>query len=295
MVESLYRSRKPALIEIGMYDFLLGKETYGRFQTKLFDLAKSANSVDLAVACMVEANVAGTIICNSDLVIKSHLLEALTNFPIHIFATAVSEPGWGGSLKNILSYVKENCLFGEKSFITNGEDADSILWITKNEKEFPVYRVASNDVLKYGKVQLIPTNFITDVKHIRVQLEGFPLNSKELVISNYGKFGLEIRLKELYSLVTILLAYTSKLHDQNDNLGFEWKKLFNFWKDTNDTLESFYVKDILKQFFPFPVEGLLNAIANLYGCKSIKDLVTIDPNYQLFIWEDRLTEYLKRT
>ncbi|MCZ8344563.1 MAG: acyl-CoA dehydrogenase [Leptospira sp.] len=293
-MESLYRSRKTELITKGLYDYLAGRDNYGQFQIKLFELAASDISIDLAVACMVEMNVSGTILSKADLEMKSRSLELLTGIPIHIFATGISEPAWGGSLKKISSHVKDSYLFGTKSFITNGDIADTILWVTKNENCFPVYKVDSNLIAHYGKIEAITTNFSTGVRHVRVKLDGYPITSQDLILANYGNLSIEIRLKELYSLCTILLAFTSHLKDRSITIESEWKELFNFWKQSNDTLESNSVNDTLKKIFPFPVKGLLNAIADFNGLKSITELKTVDPDFQLFIWEDTLTKYLKR-
>lgn len=311
-----YRSWKPYLIKEGFYHFLLGLESYLEFQKKLSHLAEEPVGVSLALSCMVEVNVAGGILLQStDLLeqnqslakkiaeTKKRSLDSLwkgfqEGTPIRIYAVGVSEPGWEGKLRKLSSNLENGLLSGTKSFITNGGEADVIFWVTKSGSENPVYLVQRQKdgipAIRENQIQeeSFPTDFTHLVSHIKLTLCEFPITETDLVLENYGKLGMELRLKELLSLVSLLIGKTKKISLEDRTVAKEREKLIE-WRDSFlSSCNGFPDSEFLLSGFPYPTEGLLSALAEHWKVTSPQELKSIDPDYQLFVWEDSFTNYL---
>ncbi|XDD52630.1 acyl-CoA dehydrogenase [Leptospira sp. WS4.C2] len=310
-----YRSWKPYLIQEGFYHFLFGLESYLEFQKKLSLLAEDPVGVSLALSCMVEVNVAGGILKQAHLQMENEsktqgksesiktsfdsLWDAFRKtIPAKIYAVGVSEPGWEGKLRKLSSKLENGLLSGTKSFITNGGEADVIFWVTKSGSENPVYLVQrqkdGSPAIRETQIQeeSFHTDFTPQVSHLKLTLCEYPITENDLVLENYGKLGMELRLKELLSLVSLIIGKTKKLSFENQIVAREREKLIE-WR------ESFLLPmngnpdgEFLLSGFPYPTDGLLSALAELWKVDSPQELKSIDPDYQLFVWEDSFTNYL---
>ncbi|EOQ88061.1 hypothetical protein LEP1GSC202_3163 [Leptospira yanagawae serovar Saopaulo str. Sao Paulo = ATCC 700523] len=295
---NFYRSWKPYLYSAGFYDFILGKESYFEFQKKLSSLAEEPLGVSLALSCMVEVNVAGGILNASRFQEPgSHFLwNAFSGKePFIILAAGVSEPGFDGKLKKLQSSVNEDKLTGIKSFITNGGEADFIFWVTKSEENYPVYFVSNPREPHHPHVtekKIFHTDFTPQVSHLRIGLNEFPIPPENLVIENYGELGLELRLKELCSLVSLLIGKTKSLSDLHAGIYRERTVLVNWQKEFLESLKGNPTKELLLEAVPYPIIPLIQEVTKHYGLASQEDLKSIDPDWQLFLWEDHLTKYL---
>ncbi|TGL48359.1 acyl-CoA dehydrogenase [Leptospira meyeri] len=314
-----YRSWKPILIKEGFYNFLLGLESYLEFQRKLSLLAEEPVGVSLALSCMVEVNVAGGILYHAK---QNHwenhtpmqdestvkMLDSLWDGfreggPTKIYAVGVSEPGWETKLRKLSSKVENGKLSGTKSFITNGAEADTIFWVTKNEDINPVYLVhrfknnkksGGNETGLENPIseELFHTDFTPFVTHLKLTLCEYPISMEDLLLDNYGKLGIELRLKELLSLVSLLIGKSKKVSLENERVAEEreklvlWREYFLISCDGNPNSE------FLLSGFPYPTEGLLQALSSHWNLSSPKDLKNVDPDYQLFVWEDQFTKVL---
>lgn len=321
-IEGFYRSWKPYLIREGYYHFLLGLESYLEFQKKLSLLAEEPVGVSLSLSCMVEVNVAGGILGHASRIhLENHNqnlnLETLTQEVLHslwdafrtgnptkIYAVGVSEPGWETKLRKLSSTVRDGKLSGTKSFITNGAEADTIFWVTKSEERNPVYLVKRNQNTKSPIIgqdsnnsnQTSEESFHTDftplVTHLKLKLCEYPIHPEDLILENYGKLGMELRLKELLSLVSLLIGKSKKVSLENEPVKEEREKL-TLWRDNFlSQCQGNPDTDFLLSGFPYPTEGLLLALSKYWNLGSPKDLKSVDPDYQLFVWEDQFTEYL---
>ncbi|TGK78268.1 acyl-CoA dehydrogenase [Leptospira noumeaensis] len=316
-----YRSWKPILIQEGYYDFLLGFESYLEFQKKLSVLAEEPVGVSLALSCMVEVNVAGGILSHATRIQREEQSENLNPNAVgvldslwqafraggstKIFAVGVSEPGWETKLRKLSSTVKDEKLSGTKSFITNGAEADIIFWVIKSEEKNPVYLVRryqnqtnpnlNSDASDISN-QMIEESFHTDftplVTHLKLTLCEYPISPEDLVLENYGKLGMELRLKELLSLVSLLIGKIKKVSLENKLVNDEREKL-KLWRDNFlGNCQGNPDADFLLSGFPFPTEDLLLALCKHWNLDSPKDLKSMDPDYQLFVWEDQFTQML---
>lgn len=323
-----YRSWKPILIKEGFFRFLLGLETYLEFQKKLSHLAEEPVGVSLGLSCMVEVNVAGGILSQAEQIQRENQGQNLnqndhqnrdtnsvgvldlfwdafrTGNPTKIFAVGVSEPGWETKLRKLSSTIVNGTLSGTKSFITNGAEADFILWVTKSDVGNPVYLVRRNKRIRNQSEELKPNDqkFITEesfhtdftplVTHLKLTLCEYPIDSSDLILENYGKLGIELRLKELLSLVSLLIGKTKKVSLENELVAEERKKL-NLWRENFlSQCQGNPDADFLLSGFPYPTEGLLFALCKHWNLESPKDLKSVDPDYQLFVWEDQFTKAL---
>lgn len=305
---SFYHSWKPYLFRAGFYDYILGKESYWDFQKKLSILAEEPLGVSLALSCMVEVNVAGGILLASPYSKPgSHFLwESFSGIePFPIVSVGVSEPGFDGKLKKLSSKLENGRLTGVKSFITNGGEADFVFWVTKSEDKNPVYLVRLKPkTLQNGKIQLDPdssvslqkeiffTPFTPHVSHLRLVLGEYPISPEDLILEDYGQLGMELRLKELLSLVSLLIGKTKKVSMENPKIAFERNKLIEWWKTYLSHLKGNPTKDALLEGFPFPIQALVLALTEHWNLKAPEELKSIDPDYQLFVWEDSFTKYL---
>lgn len=320
--EGFYRSWKPYLILEGYYHFLLGIESYLEFQKKLSLLAEEPVGVSLSLSCMVEVNVAGGILDHASRIhLENHnqnqsrdtltqeVLHSLwdgfrTGNPTKIYAVGVSEPGWETKLRKLSSTVRDGKLSGTKSFITNGAEADTIFWVTKSEEGNPVYLVKRNQNTKSPNIgqdsnnsyQTSEESFHTDftplVTHLKLKLCEYPIHPEDLLLENYGKLGMELRLKELLSLVSLLIGKSKKVSLENEFVKEESEKL-TLWRDNFlSQCQGNPETEFLLSGFPYPTEGLLLALSKHWNLGSPKDLKSVDPDFQLFVWEDQFTEYL---
>lgn len=293
-----YRSWKPFLYSSGFYDFILGKESYYEFQRKLSSLAEESFGVSLALSCMVEVNVAGGILKASKFHEPgSHFLwnAFFGKEPTKILAVGVSEPGFDGKLKKLRSSVKDDKLTGIKSFITNGGEADFIFWVTKIEENYPVFFVSIPLDPQHPHViekKIFQTDFTPQVSHLRIELSEFPLPPENLLIENYGELGMELRLKEMCSLVSLLIGKTKPLCDLNEGINEERDRLVNWQKQFLENMKGNPTKELLLEGVPYPIIPLIQEVTNHFGLDTPEDLKSIDPDWQLFLWEDHLTKYL---
>ncbi|EOQ98145.1 hypothetical protein LEP1GSC195_1290 [Leptospira wolbachii serovar Codice str. CDC] len=304
-----YRSWKPYLIKEGFYNFLLGLESYLEFQKKLSLLAEEHLGVSLALSCMVEVNVAGGILLygktNHDsqspisIGTSDPLWDAFRKTdPTKIYAVGVSEPGWEGKLRKLSSVVYDGKLSGTKSFITNGGEADVIFWVTKSGTDNPVYQVRrqreSGNTNTESQIveESFHTEFTPQVSHLKLTLCEYSIAENDMVLENYGKLGMELRLKELLSLVSLLIGKTKKISLENQIVAREREKLVE-WRESFLTLCPSYPNgEFLLSGFPYPTDGLLSALTSFWDLSSPQELKSIDPDYQLFVWEDSFTNYL---
>ncbi|TGK53556.1 acyl-CoA dehydrogenase [Leptospira kanakyensis] len=317
-----YRSWKPILIQEGYYHFLLGFESYLEFQKKISSLAEEPVGVSLSLSCMVEVNVAGGILYHASRIHKENHnqdqnRDTLTQEVLHslwdgfregnstkIFAVGVSEPGWETKLRKLSSTVREGKLSGTKSFITNGAEADAIFWVTKSEEGNPIYLVQRNQKTNIQNIegesknpnQTIEESFHTDftplVTHLKLKLCEYPIHPEDMILENYGKLGMELRLKELLSLVSLLIGKSKKVSLENESVKVEREKL-TLWRDNFlSQCQGNPDTDFLLSGFPYPTEGLLLALSQHWNLGSPKDLKSVDSDFQLFVWEDQFTEYL---
>jgi len=294
----LYRALKPKLVANHIFpkpkNLVLDGIEYLKFQHRLQEIARLPKGLNLALCLMVEVNVALGILLHSETETAIKLRERITlgNF---ILGTAVSETGWEGSLNKLSSVLTPDLkLTGTKSFITNGGSADAVLWVAPMNGKFFVYYV---DLKKHSfclKYEHIHTSFLKYVSHIKLTAERCPLEQTDLVYDNYKKLGIELRLKELFSLVSLLLGYVETIpkFSADESLFSEWN-LLKVWRDqtcqglTPDT----YMSN-LEGAFPFPIDGLLGALANYYKIEDPRDLGKRNPDLSIFLWEDHFTQYL---
>lgn len=312
-----YRSWKPYLLQEGFYHFLLGLESYLEFQKKLSLLAEEPVGVSLGLSCMVEVNVAGGILLQSQnpkpkefpnyqtdetQTLPNHedsLWSAFQNqTPTKIYAVGVSEPGWETKLRKLKSTVEDGKLSGTKSFITNGGEADIIFWVTKSESENPVYlvRLKKAGIPLDKENQIIKESFHTDftpmVSHLKLTLCEYPVFPSDRILDNYGKLGMELRLKELLSLVSLLIGKSKSDSLENEVVAKEREKLIQWREEFLSPCPDNPDGEFLLSGFPYPTDGLLQALTAHWNLSSPKELKSIDPDYQLFVWEDSFTNYL---
>lgn len=293
-----YRSWKPYLHSASFYDFILGKESYFEFQKKLSILAEESFGVSLALSCMVEVNVAGGVLTSSCYANPgSHPLWNVffQKEPICILSVGVSEPGFEGKLKKLNSQVSSGKLTGKKSFITNGGEADFIFWVTKTEEKNPVYWVPvpkpedSKFVLEKEEFH---TDFACLVSHLRLFVSEYPIPEDSLLLEDYGPLGMELRLKEMCSLVSLLIGKTKVLSLKNPKIAEERNKLIQWQETFLSPVIGNPTKELLLEGFPYPIDTLIQTITSHYQLEKPEDLKTIDPDWQLFLWEDSFTKYL---
>ncbi|TGL99387.1 acyl-CoA dehydrogenase [Leptospira jelokensis] len=295
---NFYRSWKPYLHSAGFYDFILGKESYYEFQKKISSLAEEPFGVSLALACMVEVNVAGGILNASRYKEPgSHFLwnAFFGKNPILILAVGVSEPGFDGKLKKLQSGIDENQLTGIKSFITNGGEADFIFWVTKKEEVYPLYFVSipkESDHPNLIEKRIFYTDFTPQVSHLHIQFSGLPIPEENLLLANYGSLGLELRLKELCSLVSLLIGKTKPLSERDKGIKGERDRLVDWQERFLRGLVGNPTTEPLLETVPYPISPLISAVTKHFGLETGEDLKSIDPDWQLFLWEDSLTKYL---
>ncbi|TGL67612.1 acyl-CoA dehydrogenase [Leptospira levettii] len=293
-----YRSWKPYLFASGFYDFILRKESYFEFQNKISTLAEEPNGVSLALSCMVEVNVAGGILLHSKYPNPgSHFVwdAFLGVTPPIILSVGVSEPGFEGKIKKLQSSVVSGKLTGIKSFVTNGGEANFVFWVTKSENENPVYIVPIPKESNFPYVILkesFHTDFTPHVSHLKIQVNDLPLVAESLLIEDYGELGMELRLKELCSLVSLLIGKTKVLSTIDSDLNRERNKLIQWRESFLQGFEGNPTKEMLLEGFPYPILPLLLSVTKYYQLEKPEDLKTIDPDWQLFVWEDSLTKYL---
>ncbi|MBL0955262.1 MAG: acyl-CoA dehydrogenase [Leptospira sp.] len=293
-----YRSWKPYLFASGFYDFILGKESYFEFQNKISTLAEEPNGVSLALSCMVEVNVAGGILLHSKYPNPgSHFVwdAFLGVTPPIILSVGVSEPGFEGKIKKLQSSVTSEKLTGIKSFVTNGGEANYIFWVTKKENVNPVYIVPIPKETNHPCVvtkESFHTDFTPLVSHLKIQVKDLPISSGSILIDDYGELGLELRLKELCSLVSLLIGKTKVLSTYDSDLNLERNKLIQWKESFLHGFDGNPIKEKLLEGFPYPILPLLLTVTRYYQLEKPEDLKTIDPDWQLFVWEDSLTKYL---
>lgn len=310
-----YRSWKPILIKEGFYDFLFGLSSYLDFQKKLSILAEEPVGVSLALSCMVEVNVAGGILLQKNCLLNENLdfasecsenqfqtaaslWEGFRN-PKHtiIYAVGVSEPGWEGKLRKLSSNLENGFLSGTKSFITNGGEADVIFWVTKQGLTNPVYQVKREREItrrtnSVWKEETFFTDFTKEVSHLKLSLCEYSITDKDLVLENYGNLGMELRLKELLSLVSLLIGKTKKISFEYQTVAKEREKLMEWRESFLSDCQGNPSGDFLLSGFPYPTDALLLALTSVWNLSTPKELSSIDPDYQLFVWEDSFTNYL---
>lgn len=295
-----YGSWKPILSSLGFYDFILGKESYYEFQQKLSALAEETNGVSLALSCMVEVNVAGGILVNSCYAKPgSHPLwnAFLKEYPTLILSVGVSEPGFEGKLKKLTSNVREEKLSGRKSFVTNGGEADILFWVTKSGEKNPVYCVPIPSDSKNPFViekETFHTDFTPHVSHLRIQVKDLPLEEDCLLLEDYGQLGLELRLKELCSLVSLLIGKTKDVSEMDERIQSERNQLILWREGFLKPILGNPTKDLLLEGFPYPIHPLIEAVTNHFHLEKPEELKSIDPDWLLFVWEDSFTKYLSQ-
>jgi hypothetical protein len=293
-----YRTVKPILCESGIFPNWevsnLEPGSYLRFQKNLQYLSSLPLGMNLAMSMMVDVNVACGILSYSESSLARDLLIKISSGDC-ILATGVSEPGWEGSLKKIKSTLDDNFkLTGVKSFITNGISADAILWVVPHQNQFHVYIVKLDEHTDCLTKESISTPFLQKVSHLKLTLSQYPLSPDAFILSDYAKIGMELRLKELFSLVSLLLGFVSSLDlfGKTTELLEAWKAL-EVWRDhiaSRLTHINCYAE--LIDAFPFPSDSLLVQVAKVYGLSEPKDLPSIHPDFAIFIWEDSLVKYL---
>lgn len=299
ILHSFYKDRKHLLLESGIYQVLEDFEipgSYLKFQNCLQELVLLEDGINLALSIMVEINVAGGVLLHSETGKGKELLEKIRSTDF-IVATGVSEPKWEGQLKNIKSCLSDSYhLTGTKSFITNGVSADCILWVLPEKESFSVYSVDISKHKETIQTEEIKTAFASLVNHLKISLENYPLTKEDLVITDYKSIGLELRLKELFGLVSLLLGFVLKMFPQSlpEIIQSEWDKL-HFWRNENakDLIVSNYFSK-LEAIFPFPIQTLLESLSKYYGLTASAELPKIHPDFALFIWEDSVTRFLTK-
>lgn len=295
-----YRSWKPILSSLGFYDFILGKESYFDFQKKLSALAEETNGVSLALSCMVEVNVAGGVLVNSRYANPgSHPLwnAFLQEDPTFILSVGVSEPGFEGKLKKLTSNVCDGKLSGRKSFVTNGGEADFLFWVTKSEEKNPVYflPIPSDAESPYLiEKESFHTEFTPHVSHLRIQVKDLPLEEGCLLLEDYGQLGMELRLKELCSLVSLLIGKTKGLSEMDERVQSERNQLISWRESFLKPILGNPTKELLLEGFPYPIHPLIEAVTNHFQLAKPDELKSIDPDWLLFVWEDSFTKYLSQ-
>ncbi|TGN08413.1 acyl-CoA/acyl-ACP dehydrogenase [Leptospira ilyithenensis] len=299
ILHSFYKDRKNLLLESGIYQVLENSDTPGfylKFQNFLQELVLLKDGIDLALSAMVEINVAGGVLLHSGTDRGKELLGKIRSSD-YIVATGVSEPKWEGQLKNLKSDLSDSYhLTGTKSFITNGVSADCLLWVLPEKESFSVYSVDITKHKETTQTEEIKTAFASLVNHLKISLENYPLTKEDLIISDYKSIGLELRLKELFGLVSLLLGFVLKMFPKGlpETVRSEWNKLHS-WRDENakDLILSNYFSN-LEALFPFPIQTLLECLSLHYGLETPAELPTIHPDFALFIWEDSVTRFLAK-
>jgi hypothetical protein len=296
---SFYRIFKPLLLEKGIFPSAaaLKKDPshYFQFQASLQSIAALPFGLNLALAFMVEVNVAGGILLHGNTEKAEKLLNEITSSHF-ILATGVSEPGWEGSLKKIKSILTEDRkLTGTKSFITNGGSADAILWIVPYQGTYCAFLVDLKTNQNHLTQERIFVPFLKAVSHLKLTSANYPLDNQDLVLSDYQKIGIELRLKEMFSLVTLLLGCIEGkgLLHRNTELKREWEALRNWRDSVCQKLVFPHFQEVLEEIFPFPVEPLLAQLTKHYELFQKEDLIQVDPDFAIFLWEDKLTKYLQ--
>ncbi len=272
------------------------KNSYLEFQHRLQELVSFKDGLSLALSSMVEVNVAGGILSKSETNKGKELLQKITNSDF-VVATGVSEPKWEGQLKNLTSSFDETYkLTGVKSFVTNGNSANTILWVVPYQNKYSVFAVDVHSQEDKIVKEKITTPFASLASHLKIELTNYSLSSSDLVLEDYGKLGIELRLKELFSLVSLLLGFVNLSFSYGfpSEIKQEWESL-SLWRDkaavelTNENLS-----ELLESFFPFPISPLLESLKHFHGLNFVSELVSIHPDYSLFIWEDGFTKYLTK-
>ncbi|XDD44889.1 acyl-CoA dehydrogenase [Leptospira sp. WS39.C2] len=296
--KGFYRSWKPYLSSTGFYDFILDKESYFEFQKKLSALAEEPFGVSLALSCMVEVNVAGGVLVNSCYAKPgSHFLwdAFLEKEPVSILSVGVSEPGFEGKLKRLESIVLNEKLNGIKSFVTNGGEANFIFWVTKSGEKNPVYFLPIPSDCENPfciEKESFHTDFTPHVSHLRIQVKDLPIEPNSLLLEDYGQLGMELRLKELCSLVSLLIGKTKNLSEMDERVQSERNQLILWREGFLKPILGNPTKDLLLEGFPYPIHPLIEAVTNYFQLEKPNELKSIDPDWLLFVWEDSFTKYL---
>lgn len=295
---SLYYFLKPKLCANHIFPNALELETdpnrFLKFQKDLQEIASFPKGMNLSLALMVEVNVALGILLHSQTQKAQELKERVTRGN-YVLATGVSEPGWEGSLKKLKSNLgKDFKLNGTKSFITNGGSARGILWVVPRNHKYEVYLIDLELSANYLKKESILTPFLHFVSHSKISAIDLPLLKQDLVCEDYSKLGIELRLKELFSLVSLLLGYVEGLQafTKYPSLKEQWTALGK-WRDVTaqDLVAKNYL-EVLEEAFPFPISSLLIELAAYYQLNDFTLLSKKDPDLAIFLWEDQFTKFL---
>lgn len=274
-----YSSAKPYLIRWGAYDFLMGQEGYWDFQKRLMSLSETPLGMELALCLLVEVNASGTLISE-----KNQLLNRLVTG--EIFALAVSEKGWANRLKNIKSRRVNQRISGEKSFITNGAEADCILLVVKDDNRYPVFLLPKRE-LPMGKLQT--TIFCKRVSHWSVSLEEVPVADDAFVCADYLPYGRKIQKKELYSIVSLLLGKTKSLSAKSPKLKQAWEDLYSWSFGIASKANSGSWDEVFSREVSPPTDDFLEQLLFYYGHTQLTQLFLFDPEYALFFRDESNT------
>ncbi|TGL63992.1 acyl-CoA dehydrogenase [Leptospira ognonensis] len=295
---SLYHFLKPKLCANHIFpqadELAENPSRYLKFQIDLQEIASYPRGMNLALALMVEVNVAVGILLHSDTEKALELKEKVIRGN-YILATGVSEPGWEGTLKKLKSNLgKDFKLNGTKSFITNGGSANGVLWVVPRNHKYEVYFIDLELSANHLKRESIITPFLHFVSHNKISAVDLPLKKQDLVCEDYSKLGIELRLKELFSLVSLLLGYVEGLRAfiKHPPLEEKWTALRK-WRDTTakDLVAKNYLQ-VLEEAFPFPIDSLLSELAVYFQLNDVTSLPTRDPDLAIFLWEDLFTKFL---
>ncbi|MDZ4727186.1 MAG: acyl-CoA dehydrogenase family protein [Leptospira sp.] len=298
--KDFYRFFKPILISSGIFpkgleDFAINGG-YLRFVKNLQSIATLPHGLDLALAMMVEVNVASGILQYGTTKLAAELQKSMFGGQM-ILATGVSEPEWEGRLAKLKSSLTLGKLSGTKSFITNGQCADGILWVLPEKESFSVYLVRRDKYRDLLIDEPISTDYLKLVSHLKLTANEYPLEKEDLVLEDYKTLGIELRLKELFGLTSLLLGFVNGLGliNKDESIKIEFEKLV-LWRDKiGEQIHLNNFQEMLSENFPFPNDKLLQSVSQFYHCDSPKELININPDFTIFIWEDKLTKYLKKT
>ncbi len=293
----MYKELKPVLIKEGIFPIhkdLIDKGAIVNFQKNLQMISAMPNGIHLALAMMVEVNVSGGILLAGNESKTKYLLDRFGR-DSSILATGVSEPGWEGSLRKLKSSIDSDFfLNGTKSFITNGASANSVFWVVPVGDTFPVYCIDKEQHNVSLSMEVIHTTFVKNVNHLKMTAVDLPLSQSDMVLNDYSNLGIELRLKEMFGLISILLGFTQSLpFFKTDTLFLRvWEELKQFRDNVSQNLAHNNHLQVLEEAFPFPTNALLQRLCEIYEITEMKDLTKVNPDFGIFLWDDHLTRYL---
>ncbi len=214
--EKLFRKYLPQFAN-GNFFSPLDEGLFSDFHKKLSVLSSFPHGVGLSVAIMAEINIAGFVLKKSkesgDEFSKRVLEEIIRGEKVA--SMGVSEKNWNGRMSGLKSAIefKENfyILNAEKSFLTNGFNADYFLLVVKDISGGN-YRVVCLDRETEGlQIEKFSLPFATEATHVKIKCENLKISKNQILPFDYKKNAENLRLSEILSLTVVFCGWVNSI------------------------------------------------------------------------------------